>query len=226
MELLRAMGRGLDETVEVSTESLADYAVRTLDAKSLEETLKQGRRLRPDLQAQEERVSQAEALHSASVWDGLPALVLYGDYGPNGTRLDNSINTYTAGVGLRLPFFTSGRLSSMREASRSGLEKAKVELADMRAQVELEIRQAWKSQALAEQRVKAAREALESSAEEYRQAERSYLAGAAGNLEAVDAHSRLSDAEHRFAEAVFSYGKAHIDLWFSQGVLLERLQLQ
>jgi len=114
----------------------------------------------------------------------------------------------------------------MREASRSGLEKAKVELADMRAQVELEIRQAWKSQALAEQRVKAAREALESSAEEYRQAERSYLAGAAGNLEAVDAHSRLSDAEHRFAEAVFSYGKAHIDLWFSQGVLLERLQQQ
>ncbi|MBI4371674.1 MAG: TolC family protein [Elusimicrobia bacterium] len=220
LRLLKAMGARLDARLELEDEQDAADAAEM----SLEEALAAGLSSRPELRAQGERARQARMLRAAFQWERLPSLALYGDYGPEGTRLDGLVNTHVVGAALRLPFFGDGRLRAREQRGRAELEQAQARLDDLRAQVELEVREAAESLTLAAKRADAAQGRLALSRQELEQARRRYEAGVTGNLEVVEAQARLAQAERRRTDALFDRRKARLALWLAAGVLRARLR--
>jgi outer membrane protein TolC len=109
--------------------------------------------------------------------------------------------TWRALFVLQVPLF-DGTLSATRRIRRAELETARLRLEDVKLQARSELRMAQDAVTRAEQIVATLRQAAESAAEALRITEVAYRAGAASNVEVVQAQqtARTSESEHALAE--------------------------
>jgi outer membrane protein TolC len=213
LELLRAIGRPLEMTLELS-ETLSFQPVE--DA-AVEQALETARRERNDLRAQQEREKAAGVSAGAASAERLPSLVALGDYGSIGTALDRSRPTRTAGVSLRVPLFDGGRRGARRAESRSQLRAEQARTRDLEQQVSLEVRLALDALRSAESQVKVAEEGLRLAENELAQARRRYQAGVTTSLEVTDAQTRLARARDNRAAALYQHSVARLDFGQATG---------
>ena len=96
--------------------------------------------------------------------------------------------------------------------------------ADLRAQIELEIRLALDSLKSSEDQVQVAREGLEQAERETAQAQRRYEAGVASSLEPTDAQTRLARARDNRIAALLGYNVARINLAQAMGAIRQIVQ--
>lgn len=214
LELLRAMGLDLDTEIEL-TEGLA---YTPPDPVTVEQARARALQSRPDLQAQQRRQATARLNYSAVKWERLPAVAGFADYGSIGSSVSHALPTRTYGVALKLPLFDGGRRDARRAESLSQLRQESIRTADLRRQVELEVRVALDSLHSAQEQVRVAEEGLKLAEEEVAQAERRFRAGVASSLEVTDAQARLERARENRIAALFAYQAARIDLNYAMGV--------
>jgi len=208
LQLLRVMGMRLSADI-VLTDRLQYVPV---DAVTLEQARAQALHDRPDLQAQQEREDNARLAASATRMERLPSVAAFGDYGSSGTGLDNALPTRTYGISLRVPVFDGGRRDARRAESASQYRAEKVRTADLRAQIELDVRLAQDALKSAEDQVKVAKDGLELADNELAQARRRYDAGVTNSIEVTDAQTRLERARDNQTAALYGYSLARIDL--------------
>jgi hypothetical protein len=108
LQLLRAMGLRLDTELAL-TDKLEFLPV---DPVTLEQAKALAFKERPDYRAQQERESNARMAASATKLERLPSVAAFGDYGSNGTGLDNALPTRTYGISVKLPLFDGGRIDA------------------------------------------------------------------------------------------------------------------
>jgi outer membrane protein len=220
LQLLRAMNMRLDTELEL-TDKLRYLPV---DAVTLEAARAQALKERPDLKAQQEREANAKLSASATKLERLPSLSAFGDYGSNGTGLDNSVPTRTIGFQVKVPIFDGGRRDARREESASEYRSETVRTNDLKEQVELDVRLALDSLQTADEEVKVAQEGLELANSELTQARRRYDAGVAITVEVTDAQTRLERARDNQTAALYNFNLARLDLAQSMGRVRSLMQ--
>lgn len=208
LQLLRAMDLQLDVALEL-TDRLG-YA--PVDAMTIEEAKKAAFATRPDLEAQQQRENSARLSASATKLERLPSLGAFGDYGSIGTGFGNALPTRLIGVTLRIPIFDGGRRDARRAEAASQYRVETIRTADLRKQIELDVRLALDALHSAEEQVKVAREGLQLSENELAQASRRYDAGVAIGLELTDAQTRIARARENQTQALYNFNVARIDL--------------
>jgi outer membrane protein len=220
LQLLRAMGLRLDRDVTL-TDKLAYTPVDAMTVEAAEaEALKE----RPDYLAQQERERNSRLSASATRLERLPSISAFGDYGPSGTSVFNSVPTRTIGISVRLPIFDGGRRDARRAESASQYRAAQVQTRDLKDQIELDVRLALDSLRSAQDQVMVAKEGLDLAENELTQARRRYDAGVAIALEVTDAQTRLERARENQIAALYNYNLARIDLAQSMGGVRRMVQ--
>jgi outer membrane protein TolC len=220
LQLLRVMSLRLDTELEL-TDKLQYVPV---DPVTMEAARAQALQERPDLKAQQERETNARLSASATRLERLPSLSAFGDYGSNGTALNNSVPTRTVGIQVRVPLFDGGRRDARREESASQYRSETVRTNDLKEQIELDVRLALDSLQSADEQVKVSREGLELANNELTQARRRYDAGVAISVEVTDAQTRLERARDNQTVALYSYNLARLDLAQAMGRVRSLLQ--
>jgi outer membrane protein len=220
LQLLRAIGLRLDTEIEL-TDALTYVPV---DALTLEQAQARAMGSRADLAAQRERQDNARLSASATKMERLPSVAAFGDYGPSGSAINNSLPTRTYGISLRLPIFDGGRRDARRTEAESQYRQERVRTDDLKQQIELDVRLALDSLRSAEEQVKVAEEGLGLSENELAQARRRYEAGVATGIEVTDAQTRLERARDNRVEALFNYSAARIDLGVAMGTIRGMIQ--
>jgi outer membrane protein TolC len=217
LQLLRSLGANLDSRLELR-DALAFIAVQP---PALAEALAVAFQSRSDLVALARREDRERLQDDAVRSERWPSLVGYADYGALGTTVPNSVATYTVGVAVKMPVFDGGRRQGRRAEVFSRIRQEQLRERDLKAQVELEVRQALESVRLAGQEVMAAEEGLSVSREELAQARRRYEAGVTGNLELVEAQAGLARSTENHAAALYGCADAHVTLLQAMGKIQE-----
>ena len=220
LQLLRAIGVRLDTQVE-RTEKLTYTPVEDVPLpKALETALTS----RADWKAQKTREDNARLNYGATKFERLPSVTAFGDYGTIGTGMNSASPTRTYGVSMRVPIFDGGRRDARRTESMSQLRQEQIRSADLREQVELDIRLAQDSLRSAEDELRAADEGLQQAERETAQAQRRYDAGVANSLEPTDAQTRLARARDNRISALLAYNVARINLGQAMGTIRRLIQ--
>ncbi len=132
--------------------------------------------------------------------------------------------TRSVGASLKIPIFDGGRRDARRAESASQFRQESIRTADLRDQVELDVRVAIDSLRSADAQVKAAEEGLALAEKEVAQAERRYKAGVTNSIEVTDAQTRLARARDNRINALYNYNLARIDLGTATGTIQSMIQ--
>jgi outer membrane protein len=217
LQLLRSVGLSLDTRLELS-DSLTFTPSEPL---SPEKGLAVAFHSRTDLTALQQREENVRLHDDAIRSERWPSLAGYADYGALGTTVPNSVATYTVGVAVKVPVFDGGRREARRVETLHEMRQVQLREKDLRAQVELEVRQALERLKLAEQQVQVAEEGLAVARDELAQARRRYEAGVTGNLEVVEAQARLARSGDGRTDALYAWTAARLALFQSLGTIQE-----
>jgi outer membrane protein TolC len=220
LQLLKTMGLRLETPVEL-TDKLSYTPTATVEEAKAVET---ARRNRSELKAQLEREHNARLGYDATKFERLPTLAAFGNYGDLGTGVGAAVPTRAVGISLQVPVFDGGRRDARRVESASAMREEQIRTADLRDQIDLDVRLALDSLRSSDAQVKAAEEGLQLSEQELAQAERRYKAGVTNSVEVTDAQTRLSRARENRIAALYNYNLARIDLGTAMGAIETMIQ--
>jgi outer membrane protein TolC len=220
LQLLKAMGLKLETTVEL-TDKMSYQPTDVMEEAKAVET---ARRNRTELKAQLEREHNARLGYDAAKFDRLPTVSAFGNYGDLGAGVGEALPTRAVGISVRVPVFDGGRTDAQRVESASAMRSEQIRTADLRDQIDLDVRLALDSLRSADAQVKTAEEGLQLSEQELAQAERRYKAGVTNSVEVTDAQTRLSRARENRIDALYNYNLARIDLGTAMGNIENMIQ--
>jgi outer membrane protein TolC len=215
LQLLKVLGVRLDSPVEL-TDKLGYVHMDPLEEAK---AITVAHAARAEFKAQQRREENARLNYSATKWERLPSLSAFGNYGSIGTGIDNALPTRDIGVTLRVPLFDGGRRDARRAESASLYRQERIRTADLRDQIELDVRLALDSIRSSEAQVKASEEGLALAEKELAQAQRRYVAGITNSVEVTDAQTRLQRARDNHITALYNYNVARIDLGTAMGTI-------
>ena len=160
---------------------------------------------------EENRVSQLE-LSSARA-EHLPSLEVVGDYGASGiTPGSFDLPTRRVAVQLNVPIFNGGLTQGRVTAAASRQRQTELSLANIRGQVEEDVRLALTTLRTAAVQVRAADESVTLAQRELEMARDRFRAGVADNLEVITAQTSLANARVSQVTALAQHNAARLNL--------------
>jgi outer membrane protein TolC len=216
---LAGLGRLLDLAPGTRIELADTLAAPALPGGGFEEAYQAGLAQRPELAALDARERAAENLRQAAQGLRLPTLVATGTYGSTGLQSQPWATTYQVSLGLRVPLFTGGLVSS--HISRAKSEQSRVQEArrDVRAQVGYEVEVAQAELDAAAHEVEVANLAATLSTEVLTQARHRFEAGVSSNIEVINAQDELARATDNQISALYRLNQSRADLARATGQL-------
>lgn len=178
----------------------------------LRESLRLARETRPELQQLIKLAEAREAGVTIAKSDYLPDLALVGGYEVRknnfSERFQESLDGWVVGLQSSWAIF-DGRATAGRVAqARSQLEQARLQAAEFELGIEVQVRRALSALQEAQELVDAAGKTVEQAEESVRLANVRYGAGAATQLEQLQARVALTQARNNQLEANYSYNVA------------------
>ena len=220
LKLLKTMGLDLDAALEL-TERLVYEPVEPV---TIAESLRIALESRADWKAQKEREETSRLSQSAVRSERLPSVSAFADYGTIGSSIHNAIPTRSYGVALRVPVFDGGRRDARGNETASQYRQERIRSAELRDEIELEIRLALDALHSAAAQFRTSEDGLALAEGELAQAQRRYQGEMTTNLEVTDAQTRLQRARENRIAALFSHNLARIDLAKATGTLRKAVQ--
>jgi len=216
---LAGLGRLLDLRPGTSIELMDSLAVPALPAGTFQDAYQSGLAQRPELADLDAREKAAENLREAAQGLRLPTLVATGAYGSTALQSMSGVNTYQISLGLRVPLFTGGLVSS--QVSRAKSEQSRVQEArrDVRAQVGYEIQVAQAELDAAAHEVEVSNLAVTLSTEALTQSQHRFEAGVSNNIELINAQDELARANDNQISALYRLNQSRADLARATGQL-------
>jgi outer membrane protein TolC len=212
--LARAIGLPAGQTFDITTK----VAYQSLTTSTLDEALQQAYVSRADYKSQTEQVRSAELQKKAASAERYPALSAVADYGAIGTNPASSHGTVDAAAVLRFPIFQGGRVHGDNLVADSLLAGAKQQLADLRASIDQEVRDAFLDLQATAQEVSVEKNAVELASETLQQSRDRFAAGVTDNIEVVQAQESLADANDAYIASLYLYNTAKISIARAIGV--------
>jgi outer membrane protein TolC len=185
---------------------------------NVEEAVQRAYTRRPEYLAAESRVRAAEIQVKAAKGEALPTLDLNGDYGVIGPAVGSARATFSVGAGLRIPIFQGGRVKADVLQAQSTLKQQRMRLEDLRGRIEFEVRSAMLDVRTSEEQITVAKQSIDLSADQLKQAQDRYAAGVAGSLEVVQAQEAVTGANETYIQALYLNNVAKLSLARGLGV--------
>jgi len=213
-----ALGRiiGLPLGQQFTLTDTVPYA--PLEGVTVEGALQDAYTHRADLLSAEAAVRAAELSRKAAVAERYPTVsteATYGDIGPN---LATSHGTVTFAATLNIPIFQGGRIKADVLQADAELQKKQAELANLRGQIDSEVRSALLDLNSARDLVNVGKSNLNLAAETLSQAKDRFAAGVTDNLEVVQAQESVATANQAYISSLYSFNIAKVELAKAAGV--------
>jgi outer membrane protein TolC len=174
--------------------------------------------LRPDLRLFSAREDAARRIVNDSRWDYFPTL--QGVFQPQATypaQFFLPSYSWRFMLQLNVSIFDSGQRAAVKQTREAALAEAAAQLTEARTQAQSELRVAEEAVRNAERGLASARAAAEQAGRVVSIVNVSFRAGAATNIEVIDAERRARDAETTVAVAEDALRRARLELLTALG---------
>ena len=216
---LAGLGRLLDLAPGTRIELADTLTAPALPGGGFDEAYRAGLAQRPELAALDARERAAANLRQAAQGLRLPTLVASGTLGSTGLQSESWAHTYQVSLGLRVPLFTGGLVSSQISRARSEESRVQEARRDVRAQVGYEVQVAQAELDAAAHEVEVSNLAATLSDEALLQARHRFEAGVSNNIEVINAQDELARATDNQISALYRLNQARVDLARATGQL-------
>jgi outer membrane protein TolC len=205
--------------------TLADHIpYQPLAALNEQEALGQAIAARSDYQSLESQIRAAELTRRAAQAQRYPTLDFNADYGDIGPNPLNSHGTFTISGALNFTIFDGGRIRSDVEQADAELQQKRAQLADLRGQIDYQIRSALLDLKTAADQVEVAGSSLDLARQTLTQAQDRFSAGVADNIEVVQAQNSVASASETYISSVYAHNIAKVALARAMGMADERVR--
>src|SRR5271165_6799160 len=195
-----------------------------LDALSVDDALTQAYQHRSDYMAAETSVKAAEFAKRAAHAQYYPTLTAAGNYGDIGTHFNDSHGTFTFVGALRFNIFDGGKIKADELAADVALTNRKNDLANLKGQIDYQVRTALLDLKASQDEVDVARSNVDLSNQTLTQARDRFSAGVADNLEVVQAQQSVADADQSLISAQYRNNLARVELARALGLTEEGIR--
>ncbi|HEY7789794.1 MAG TPA: TolC family protein [Vicinamibacterales bacterium] len=214
LQLARAIGLPVAQPYTLTD----TIAYQPLQPPSLDDALTIAYQSRGDYLASEERVQAAQAAKAAASGERLPSLQLNANYGDIGLTVGGARETFTVAGVVAIPLFAGGRIRSAVIEAQSTLERRRAELANLKNQIDYDVRTAFLDLKAADDQLKVAQGALNLANEELQQARDRFSAGVGDNVEVIQAQESVATANDSYISSLYAHNVAKASLARALGV--------
>ena len=216
--LARAIGLPLGQQFEITTR----VPYQELTPSGLDEALESAYKARADFQSQVNRVRSAELARKAASAERYPSVGAETDYGLSGVNPGSSHGTVDAAATLRIPVFQGGRVHGDVLRADASLTEEKQRLDDLRAKIDLEVREVYLDLESAAQEVSVEKGAVALATQTLEQSRDRFRSGVTDNIEVSQAQDALAIANDAYIASLYSYNLAKVYLAKATGVAESR----
>jgi outer membrane protein TolC len=216
--LARAIGLPLGQQFEITTR----VPYQELTPSGLDEALESAYKARADFQSQVNRVRSAELARKAASAERYPSVGAETDYGLSGVNPGSSHGTVDAAATLRIPVFQGGRVHGDVLRADASLTEEKQRLDDLRAKIDLEVREVYLDLESAAQEVSVEKGAVALATQTLEQSRDRFSSGVTDNIEVSQAQDALAIANDAYIASLYSYNLAKVYLAKATGVAESR----
>jgi outer membrane protein TolC len=179
---------------------------------TVEESLEQALKSRPDFQAALSQVRAAEQMVRAAAYEHLPSLSIYADYGAIGQTPSTALGTFTTYAALRIPIFAGGRAHGDAQVAQAELNRSRQQFENLRAQIEQDVRDGILDLQAAADQVSVAMSNVDLAGRTLTQARDRFASGATDNIEVVQAQEAVTSANESYISSLYAYNLARVEL--------------
>jgi outer membrane protein TolC len=216
--LARAIGLPPGQKFEITTQ----IAYQDLSIPLLDDAIQSAYKARADLQSMMNQVHSAELERKASLAERYPSIEQVADYGITGVNPASTHGTVDAAATLRVPIFQGGKVHGDVLRADASLQRAKQVLADLRAQIDQEVRDAYLDLEAAAEEAAVEKSTVTLATETLQQSRDRFSSGVTDNIEVVQAQDALATASDAYIASLYSYNLAKISLARAIGVAESR----
>jgi len=173
---------------------------------------------RLELRVASEQLRIAETERKAAMGGWAPSVSAFGNYGSSGLKPNETdLPTRSIGVRVDLPIFNGGRTRSEVQVATSQVRQAEMQLSDLKAAVEKDVRQALDNLATREEQMRAAQKNLDLAQRELSLAQDRFQNGVADNIEVTTAQTALENARQIAVSSLAQFNVARLNLHSALG---------
>jgi outer membrane protein TolC len=214
---------GIDPGQNIVLTDVAPY--NELAAQTPEEVRAIAYKNRQDYQNLQNQVVEYKEIHAAYRSERWPSLSFSGFYGTNTVNGAGTHGVFTAIGTLSVPIFREARLRGDEDASAAQLASVNEQLADLRVQVDEQVRSALLDVETTSKLVAVARSNVELATRALSDETDRWNAGIDDNLPLVRAQSDLARAQTNLNENLYQYNLSKIQLARAAGVLEQQYRV-
>jgi outer membrane protein TolC len=195
-----------------------------LAAMTPDQALRAAYKDRADFQSAQASVRAAEDSVGAARAERYPNLGVAADYGDVGTTPASSNGTFTFQAFAKFNIFDGGRISADIIQAKAALKQRRDQLADLRGQIDYQVRAALLDIQSAAQLVAVAKNNLELANQTLAQAEDRFASGVTDTVEVVQAQGSVAVANDNLISALYAHNLSKVELARALGSTEQRIQ--
>ncbi len=167
---------------------------------------------RSDYKAAQAQVRAAEFSIRAAAAGRYPSLDISANAGEIGVNPSQASGTWQVTGGLNIPIFAGNRVHSDELVANSQLKQARSQLANLRGQIDYEVRTSLLDLQAAADQVEVARSNVDLAEQTLVQSQDRFTAGVTDNLEVVEAQESVAGAHESYIESLYAHNLAKVEL--------------
>ena len=176
----------------------------------LETSLQRAYSLRSDYKAAHDRLVAAQLERDAAVAGYFPTLNVAANYGEIGPAPASVLPTYAVFGTLNIPIFQGGKVHGDVLKAEASLRQAQAQMADVRAQIDQDIRNALLDLKSSADQVEVAQSSVDLAEQALTQSRDRFSAGVTDNLEVVQAQQAVASAHESLISSLYLHNLAKV----------------
>ncbi|MGH9431463.1 MAG: TolC family protein [Terriglobia bacterium] len=173
---------------------------------------------RPDYKSAEASVQATELARRAVMAERYPSVSFGANFGDIGLTLPTSHETFAIQGTLNIPVFQGGKIHGELLQADAALRQKKDQLADLKAQIDYQVRTALLNLKTAEDQVQVAKSNEDLAHQTLEQAQDRFKAGVADNIEVVEAQESVANADQSYISSLYAHNLAKVSLAQAMGI--------
>ncbi len=187
----------------------------------VDEALKRAYASRSDYQAAMTDIRAAEFTRQAARAGYLPSLGFNADYGTAGAHPSTATQVFDVRGTLSIPIFQGGSVRGDILQADAKLEQSRERLANLRAQIDSDVRAALLNLQSSAEQVNVARSNIDLAEQTLAQSRDRFSAGVTDTVEVVQSQEAVASSHEQYISSLYSYNFAKISLARALGVAEE-----
>jgi outer membrane protein TolC len=206
ISLARVIGLATGQEFE-----LADKApYEAFPIPDLETALQRAYSLRSDYKAARDRLAAAQLERSAATAGYFPTIDLAANYGEIGAVPGDVLPTYGIVGTLNIPIFQGGKVHGDMLKAEANLRQAQAQMADVRGQIDQDMRNALLDLKSSSDRVEVAQSSVNLAEQALTQSRDRFSAGVTDNLEVIQAQEAVAAAHESLISSLYLHNIAKV----------------